>query len=175
MPTPAAGAQEPSCPGCRAPLARSLRAAPLRAPVDGGGDGRPDGASSGLALPADAAVLTLYCGTCGRALGFSPAPAAPAPPTAGAAVPAATSTAPAAAPPPAAEVAPPPGARSPAPAAGVGGFLPGDRIVLQVGPFAGRDGVVRELDPEDDSLVVELAGFGRGRRLRVSPEALRQR
>ncbi|GEM_PF-6038168 len=96
-------------------------------------------------------VAALYCGTCGATLGFLPATGGEqASPGAGVGLEAAGD-------------GPPPGA-----------LRPGDRVVLQEGPWAGRDGVVRALEPGGEALV-EMAGFGSGRRIRVSAEALRRR
>jgi hypothetical protein len=50
---------------------------------------------------------------------------------------------------------------------------PGQRVRVVSGPLAGRDGVVRAVEEDQGTLLVQLGGFGYGRRLRVDPDAVR--
>lgn len=178
----------PSCPACDSQLSRALRASAIEVPVDGAGV---------WAGP----LVALYCGGCGHALGFVPAGLlganlAGAAGTAGPAESAGTAgtvvsmdsgveRAPAGTgrerEPEEAFDRHTPSARRGHPTHGAGPsraaapLQPGDRVFLEDGRLAGRDAVVREVDPDQGLVTVDVAAFGMVRRFQVDPRAVRRR
>ncbi|MGH9065378.1 MAG: transcription termination/antitermination protein NusG [Acidimicrobiales bacterium] len=157
---PAPSESGPVCPSCRADLASQLVTTRLPVQIDGE---EPSG---------DA--LALYCGGCQRLLGILPGPPGRHPaagatgPTVGAA------SVPGPKPTGAGGPGPGPGAPAPAPDPGPAPRI-GERVVLDEGQHAGRDAIVRAVDPETGWLVVEVSRFGKGVQYHVDPDAIRKR